>query len=52
MNPAFIILVAIICVAVWFLASVLYKPIGEFIYRIYKDAVDNMTKDESEDDVK
>lgn len=49
MNPSFIVLMIIVCIAVWFLASILYKPIGELIYKIYKDAIDNMTE-ESEDD--
>jgi hypothetical protein len=50
MNPVFIIIVIIICVAVWFLASSLYKPIGKFIGTIGKDAIDIM-KDEEESEV-
>ena len=49
MNPAFYIIVIIICVAVWFLASSLYKPIGRFIGTIGKDAMDTM-KDEEENE--
>ena len=49
MNPAFYIIVIIICVAVWFLASSLYKPIGRFIGAIGKDAMDTM-KDEEENE--
>ena len=48
MNPSFIVLMIIVCIAVWFLSSVLYKPIGKFIYKIYEDAIDSMTE-ESED---
>ena len=48
MNPAFLILVVIVCVAVWFLASALYKPIGKFFYRIGKDAIDTMNEEDEE----
>ena len=47
MNPALGIIIVISCVAVWFLASALYKPIGRFIHRIGKDAIDEL-KDEEE----
>lgn len=47
MNPALAVIVVIVCIAVWFLASSLYKPIGKFIGTIGKDAMDNM-KDEKE----
>lgn len=47
-NPAFAIIVILACVAIWFLASSLYKPIGKFIHRIGKDAIDEMTRDEKE----
>lgn len=48
MNPAFAVLVALGSVAVWFLAAVLYKPIGRFIYRIGKDAIDELNEEEEE----
>ena len=47
MNPALLILLIIFVVAIWFLLSFLYKPIGKFIFRIGKDAIDEM-KDEEE----
>lgn len=49
MNPAFAILVATGLVMLWFLLSWLYKPLGKFIYRIGKDAVDAMTEEEMND---
>ena len=50
MNPALLIIVIIICIAVWFLASALYKPIGKFIYKIGEDAIDELkTEDEDEE---
>ena len=39
MNPAFIIILILICVSAWFLASSLYKPIGKFVGRIGDDAI-------------
>ena len=50
MNPAFIILVFLGAVVLWFLLSFAFRPIGKFIYRIWKDAVDEINKnDESEE---
>lgn len=50
MNPAFIILVILAAVAVWFLLSFAFYPLGKLIYRIWKDAVDGINKnDESEE---
>lgn len=50
MNPAFILILIILCVAVWFLASALYKPIGRFLHKIGKDAMDELNDIESNDD--
>lgn len=49
MNPAFILLVLLGAVAVWFLLSFAIRPIGMFIYRIWKDAVDSINKEEREE---
>lgn len=50
MNPAFFILVALGAVALWFLLSFVFYPLGRLIYRIWKDAVDEINRnDESED---
>lgn len=48
MNPAFIILVIIICIAIWFLASALYKPIGKFIGKIGEDVINELKDEEQE----
>ena len=48
MNPALLILIIIFVVALWFLLSFLYKPIGKFIFRIGKDAIDEIMEDEEE----
>lgn len=42
-------LIVIGCVAVWFLAAFLYKPIGKFINRIWGDVKETIT-DESEEE--
>lgn len=48
MNPVFIVIG--VAVAAWFLLSFAFRPVGKFIYRIWKDAVDEINKnDESEE---
>lgn len=49
MNPAFVLIVLMACVAFWFLASFLYKPIGKFLHRIGKDAMDELNDDREEE---
>ena len=49
MNPVFIFLVLIGLAAVWFLLSFLFKPIGRFFCRIWKDAADEINENESEE---
>lgn len=50
MNPAFLILVILGLVALWFLLSFVFYPLGRLICRIWKDAVDEIKKnDESEE---
>lgn len=47
--PGFGILVLIGCVALWFLLAFLYKPIGKFLYRIFKDAADELNDNETKE---
>lgn len=47
MNPAFIFIVILFAVLLWFLLSFAFKPIGKLFYRLWKDAIDAM-KDEEE----
>lgn len=49
MNPVFVFLVILAAVVVWFLLSFVFYPLGRFIYRIWKDAVDEINREESED---
>ena len=47
--PVFYFLVLLGAVAFWFLASGLFRPVGAFVRRIYRDAKDNINeKDEGE----
>lgn len=46
MNPAFLIIMFLLCIVIWFMASGIYKAIGKFIYRIGKDSIDAMTEDD------
>lgn len=48
MNPAFVLLVTIGLIALWFLLSFLYKPLGKFVYRIGKDAMDEINEVDEE----
>lgn len=46
MNPVFILLVLLGVFLVWILSSFLYVGIGNLIYKIGKEAVDEMNKGE------
>ena len=47
MNPAFLILVLLIAVALWFLLSFVFIQLGNFVHSIYKDAVDQIEQDDN-----
>lgn len=46
MNPALLIIVLMALAVLWLLVSFLFRPVGKFTYRIYKDALDEMKKEE------
>ena len=49
MNPIFIFLVVVATVILWFLLSFVFFPLGRLVYRIWKDAIDNIKgKEEGE----
>jgi len=48
MNPALVILVILAVIILWFLLSFLYKPIGEFILRIFKHTMDDINENDKE----
>lgn len=50
MNPVFVLLVILASVAVWFLLSFAFIPIGKLFCQIWQDAADEINKnDESEE---
>lgn len=49
MNPVFFILVILAVILLWFLLSFAFRPFGMFLYRIWKDALDEMNKDDKEE---
>ena len=49
MNPVFIFLVIIGSVIIWFLLSFIFYPLGKLIYRIFKDAVDEINRKENDE---
>lgn len=52
MNPALGIIVIILCIIIWFFAAFLFKPTGKFVYRIWKDAIDEMKYEEIKEEEK
>lgn len=52
MNPAFIILVILGSVLLWFLLSFLFIPLGKLVYKVIKDAIDIMNKEDNEKEEK
>ena len=50
MNIVFWLLVLVFVVIVWFLASLLFKPLGSYLFKIWKDAMENMEIDKEEED--
>ena len=49
MNPVLLIIIVFTMIALWFLASFLFYPLGKFIERIIEDAKKEMDRDESEE---
>ena len=49
MNPVLIILVILAAILLWFLLSFAFIPIGKFVSRIVKDAIDIMNKEITEE---
>lgn len=50
MNPVFVILVILVVIALWFLLSFVFFPLGKILYRIGKDAIDEMNKEENKEE--
>lgn len=52
MNPVLIFLILIGAVILWFLLSFVFYPLGKFVYRIWKDANDEMNREDKEKEEK
>lgn len=50
MNLAFIILVILGVILLWFLLSFVFIPLGKLVYKVVKDAIDIMNKDENKEE--
>ena len=46
MNPVFVFLVLVGAVVLWFLLSALFYPFGRFLHRIWKDAADEINRED------
>ena len=44
MNWFFWLLLIIVAVAIWFLCSFVYRPVGKLFRRVYKEAMDEIEK--------
>lgn len=49
MPAAFILLVLLGVIALWFILSFLYKPLGKLIWRIGKDAMDEINDNDEKE---
>lgn len=46
MNPVFVFLVFLGAILLWFLLSFVFYPLGKFLHCLWKDAVDEMNREE------
>jgi F0F1-type ATP synthase membrane subunit b/b' len=49
MNPALLIIIALVVFLIWFAGSFLYRPIGKLFKRMYKDAKETIEQTDKED---
>ena len=52
MNIVFWALLIVFIVTIWFLASMLFKPLGSYLFKIWKDTIENMEIDEKDEEEK
>lgn len=51
MNPVFWLLVVVIAIVLWFFLAFIFHPIGEFMWKIGSDAMEELNKgDKKEED--
>lgn len=49
MHPVFVILILLAAVALWFLLSPLFHPLGNLFFKLWENAMDEMKKSEDEE---
>lgn len=42
------LLIVLAAVAMWFLLAFVFRPLGKFLYRIWKDAMNELKEDKDE----
>lgn len=45
---ALYLLIVLAAIALWFLLAFVFVPLGKFLYRIWRDAMDEMDRDGNE----
>ena len=50
--PAFYILVILATVSLWFLLAFVFKPIGKFFHRLWRDAIDAINEVDDKENTK
>ena len=50
MNPVFWLLVLLGAIAFWFFTSLIFYPLGKYLYRIWRDTIYNLTKDDKKEE--
>ena len=50
MNPVFWLLIILAAVALWFLLAFVFYPLGRFLWRIVSDAIEELNKDDKNND--
>lgn len=48
MNPIIVPLIIVAAVILWFLLTIIFKPLGAFLSKIWKDTKNTMSDDEEE----
>lgn len=46
MNIVFYLLVLVFAVILWFLLSFIFFPLGKYLYNIFKEAINEMNRDD------
>lgn len=50
MNPALILIIIIVFIALWFLLSFAFYPLGKLLHRIYNDAIEEMNREDEREE--